>query len=183
VDVEELVSELRSVVEGARSMPMSASAVVNRAELLELIGRLEQALPSAFAGQHEVVSERDAVVADGRDESSRIIADAERERDLLVAEAEVLRLAKAEAESERAAARTEAEELRKETDAYVDIRLATFEITLAKTLEAVSRGRSRLHGRSHFDALGESGADHSEVDVGGLATPHEPRSLAPDDAR
>lgn len=183
MNVEQLVGELRSAVEGARSMPMSASAVVNRAELLELIGRLEQALPAAFAGQHEVVSERDAVVADGRDESSRIIADAERERDRLVAEAEVLRLATAEAECERAAARTEAEALRTETDAYVDTRLATFEITLAKTLEAVSRGRSRLHDRSHFDALGESSADPSEVGGAGLTIADELRGQARDGAR
>ena len=47
----------------------------------------------------------------------------------------------------------EADELRKETDDYVDAKLANFEITLERTTEAVKRGRERLAGRSAFDAL------------------------------
>ncbi len=181
MEVEELVAQLRSVVEDARAMPMSASAVINRAAVLDLITRLEQALPSAFAGQDEVVSGRDAVLAEGEEASREIVAAAERERDRLVGETEVLRLAAAEADRERAAARAEAEELRKDTDAYVDTRLATFEITLTKTLEAVSRGRSRLQGRSHFDALGESAADGAGSHDGALTTPAELRSQPSDE--
>lgn len=179
VDVKELVAQLRAVVQSARSLPMSASAVVNRDEVLDLVSKLEEALPSAFAAQDSVVSERDSVVGGGRDESERIIAEAERTRDRLVAESEVLRVARDEAERERAAARTEAEELRKDTDAYVDTRLATFEITLSKTLEAVSLGRSRLQGRSHFDALGESAAEDPSAGEQGLTTPDELRPPEP----
>jgi hypothetical protein len=43
-------------------------------------------------------------------------------------------------------AKTEAEALRAETDEYVDAKLANFEITLERTLEAVRRGRQRLTG-------------------------------------
>jgi hypothetical protein len=50
-------------------------------------------------------------------------------------------------------ARTEADELRKETDDYVDGRLATLEISLERTMEEVKRGRERLAGRSALDSL------------------------------
>ena len=50
-------------------------------------------------------------------------------------------------------------ELRRETDDYVDQRLASFELTLSKTLAAVQRGRERLHGRSDLDELGKSAED------------------------
>lgn len=183
MDVKEIVSQLRSLVESARSMPMSASAVVNRHEVLDLIAALEQALPTAFAGQQEVVSERAAVVADGQEESRRILAEAAQERDRLVGEAEVLRRAREEAERERAAARIEAEELRRDTDEYVDTRLATFEVTLTKTLEAVTRGRSRLHGRSHFEALGESATDGQAPGDEALGTPPELQRRDPDAPR
>lgn len=173
MDVKELVAELRTLVEDARSMPMSASAVVNRAEILDLVTRLELALSQAFAGQHEVVAERDAVLAAAHEDARRVAAEAERERDRLVGETEVHLSARAEAERERAVARTEAAELRKETDEYVDTRLATFEITLTKTLEAVARGRSRLHGRSHFDALGESADGSTDANDAAMGTPHE----------
>lgn len=126
-------------------MPMSSSAVVNRAEVLEVVDRLEQALPAAFTAQQALVAEREAVVARAADEAAEIVAAAQLERDRLVGEADVVEVA-----------RQEAEALRRETDEYVDERLATFEVTLTKTLEAVVRGRARLHGRSHFDALGEA---------------------------
>ena len=48
VDVHEKLDELVEPVEEARSMPMSASAVVNRAELLELLDELRAALPTAL---------------------------------------------------------------------------------------------------------------------------------------
>ncbi len=156
MDVNELVAQLRSQVENARSMPMSASAVINRAEMLDLVARLERALPTAFASQDEVLSGRDDVVSRAHAEAARIRAEAKLEQERLVGETDVFRLAKHEADAERQRAAVEAEELRQETDDYVDTRLATFEIALTKTLEAVSRGRARLQGRTHFDALAET---------------------------
>lgn len=176
MSLEDLVAQLRSIVESARSMPMSSSAVVNRAEVLDLVGKLERALPSALAGQPDGGSQLDTAVADGQREPQRILAEAERERDRLVSESEVLRSARAQADQELATARAEAAELRADTDTYVDTRLATFEVTLTKVLEAVARGRTRLGGRSHFDALGESLADTSDGDDGSLTTPDELRS-------
>lgn len=176
MDVKDLIAQLRGLVEGARSMPMSASAVVNRAELLDLISQLEATMPTAFADQDKVFSERDDVIAQARDDSAKIVAEAEAARERLVSETDVFRVAKHEADAERAAATAEAEALRRETDDYVDQRLATFEITLTKTLEAVTRGRARLQGRSHFDALGDGVGLAADYADGGLATPHELRS-------
>jgi hypothetical protein len=180
VDVNELVAALRSQVENARSMPMSASAVINRAEVLELIGRLEQAVPTAFADQDKLESERDEVLARAHEQAAEILAEAERQRQDLVGETDVFRVAKLEAEVERDRAAVEAEELRRETDDYVDTRLATFEITLTKLLEAVTRGRERLQGRTHFDALSETARAADEPDrsgeAGKLTTPDELKS-------
>ena len=108
-DVNTLVAQLRSMVENARSMPMSASAVINRAEVLELIGRLEQAVPSAFADQDKLSSERDEVLARANEKAAEIVAAAERQRDDLVGETDVFRVAKLEAEAQRDRAAAEAE--------------------------------------------------------------------------
>ena len=156
MSARELVAQLRSLVESARSMPMSASAVVNRSELLDLVSELESVLPETAVTRQKATDGRDGVLADAHAESVRIVAAARQERERLLEESAVLSHAKEEAERERAAARAEAAELRKDTDAYVDGRLATFEVALTKTLEAVARGRSRLDGRSHFDELGDA---------------------------
>ncbi|MEJ7690137.1 MAG: hypothetical protein WKF76_06720 [Nocardioidaceae bacterium] len=151
MDVQKLVEQLRRSIEQARSMPMSSSAVVNRTEVLGLIGQLEAALPQAMAASDQVYSDRDSVLADARKEAERIVVEAQIERDQLVSETDVHQVAKHDADRLRADADREASALRKETDEYVDQRLASFEITLNKTLEAVARGRARLHGRSGLD--------------------------------
>lgn len=136
-------------------MPMSASVVVNRAELLEKLGELEAAMDEAFEEASRVQRQRDEIVADGRREAEHIIADARNERDRLVSDTEVFRLAQRRADEVLAEARVEADGLRKDTDDYVDGKLANFEITLERTIEAVKRGRERLAGRSALDSLTE----------------------------
>jgi cell division septum initiation protein DivIVA len=153
VDVHAKLAELRRVIEEARSMPMSASAVVNRGELLALVDETSAALQAAFTESQRVVAEREAVVDEGRKEAEHIVAAAHEEREKIISDTDVYRVAKREADQLVEHARAEAEELRKETDDYVDAKLANFEITLERTTEAVKRGRERLAGRSAFDSL------------------------------
>jgi cell division septum initiation protein DivIVA len=159
VDVHEQLARVRSAVENARSMPMSASAVVNRAELLADLDALADGLDKAFAESQRVTTDRDGVIAEGQRDAERIVAEGHKERDRLISDTEVYRVAKIEADRIREEAQLEASELRRETDEYVDNRLANFEVALGKTLEAVARGRERLHGRSDLDAFGREGVD------------------------
>ena len=93
MDVHAKLAEIRQAVEQARSMPMSASAVVNRAELLQLLDELRDQMSSAFGEADRVLSERDAVVEDGRMEAERILEDARNERERIVSDTEVFRVA------------------------------------------------------------------------------------------
>lgn len=151
MDVKQLIDELRSMIEGARSMPMSSSAVINRAEVLAVIRQLEEAVPAALEHSERVYAERDSVVHDAKERAERILVEAFNERDRLVSETDVHKIATREAEQMHEEAKRECEALRKETDEYVDTRLANFEISLHKTLDAVTRGRDRLHGRWQLD--------------------------------
>lgn len=176
VDVKELMANLRAAVENARSMPMSSSALISRSEMLDQIDAIVAALPEAFAQSDQVFSKRDQLVADAEAKADRIIVEATNERDRLVSDSEVYRVAKHEADAERARAERECEALRHETDEYVDSRLANLEITLTKTLEAVSRGRDRLQGRSDLERLEDLHADDDFTFPGSeprpASTPH-----------
>ena len=163
VDVHAKLAELRQVVENARSMPMSASAVVNRGEVLALIDDLTSAVDAALRDSERVVVERDAEVDKGRREAERIVADAREERERIISDTDVYRVAKRQADEVVRQAQVEAEELRKETDDYVDAKLANFEITLERTTEAVKRGRERLAGRSAFDDLTPESVDEIKL--------------------
>jgi cell division septum initiation protein DivIVA len=159
VDVHTKLADIRRAVEEARSMPMSASAVVNRGELIELLDELKDDLVVALADAQVVIADKAAVVEQGRAEADKLLKEAREERERLVSDSEVYRVARRQADDAIADAKTEADELRRETDDYVDATLANFEIALERTLEAVRRGRERLAGRSLFHALTEDDVD------------------------
>ena len=81
----------------------------------------------------------------------------------LVSETEVFAQAQLEAGRVVAEANADAESMRKQVDEYVDGKLATFEITLNKTLAAVARGRDKLRGRGEMESLGTLGTETGEI--------------------
>ena len=163
MDVHEKLDEITALMESARAMPMSSSCIVNRAEVITLLEELRALLPEEFDLAEQLLAGRDQVVAEGRDEADQIIAAAHQERMRLVSETEVFAQAQLEASRIRGEAGDEAESMRQQIDAYVDGKLATFEITLNKTLNAVHRGRDKLRGRGEMDALDGLGTETGEI--------------------
>jgi vacuolar-type H+-ATPase subunit H len=150
------LSEIVALVEGARAMPMSASCVVNRAELLERLADLEAMLPDTISKAQELLGNKRGVVDEGRREAAQIVADAHEERRRLLEATEVHKEASAEADRLLTEARTSADAMRLEVEDYVDAKLANFEIVLTKTLSAVERGRQKLSGRHELERLSEA---------------------------
>ncbi|MCU0265733.1 MAG: hypothetical protein MUC45_06370 [Actinomycetia bacterium] len=155
MDVHDKLDEITALVENARAMPMSSSCMVNRAELLALLDELRALLPEELDLADRLLSDREQVVGEGRLEAEQIVAAAHEERMRLVSETEVYAQAQLEASRIVADAETEAEQMRSATDEYVDGKLATFEISLNKTLAAVQRGRDKLRGRHDVHDLGD----------------------------
>jgi regulator of protease activity HflC (stomatin/prohibitin superfamily) len=141
------------MVEQARTLPMSASAVVHRDEALALLGRLRERLHEALDESQSLLGDRAGVVAQGQAEVERLRAEAQAERERLVEASSVHREASAQAERLLANAREQAAAMRAEVEDYVDGKLANMEVVLAKTLDAVQRGRARLSGHSELDDL------------------------------
>lgn len=146
MDVQQKLDEIVAAIGGARSMPMSASCVVNRAELLAKLDEVREALPGSLAEAEELLGGREQMVADAQAEAQRIIESAQSERGSMVSGTEVARSAQDEADRILAQARKEAEEIRAEADDYVDSKLANFEVVLSKTVGSVERGREKLLG-------------------------------------
>ncbi|MFD3536106.1 ATP synthase F0 subunit B [Streptomyces sp. NPDC058664] len=147
MDVQKKLDEIVATVRGARSMPMSASCVVNRAELLALLEEVREALPGSLAQAQELIGGREQLVEQARQEAERIIEAAHAERGSIVSDTQVARESQEEADRILSEARREAEEVRAEADDYVDSKLANFEVVLNKTIGSVDRGREKLLGR------------------------------------
>ncbi|MFC9239393.1 ATP synthase F0 subunit B [Streptomyces decoyicus] len=147
MDVQKKLDDIVATVGGARSMPMSASCVVNRAELLAMLEEVRAALPGSLAQAQELLGGREQMVEEARAEAERIIETAHAQRGSLISDTEVARQSQDEADRILADARREAEEIRAEADDYVDSKLANFEVVLTKTIGSVDRGREKLLGR------------------------------------
>ncbi len=143
----EALDALEDAVESARAMPMSASCIVNRAEVIEAIEAIRAALPRELVAARKVLADRGAVVEQGRVEAQAIIDAATAERARLVSRTEVAAQAAQEADRMLDAAQAQIDRMRLEVDEYVDAKLANFEIVLHKTLGAVERGREKISGR------------------------------------
>ncbi|NML53307.1 cell division initiation protein [Streptomyces sp. R302] len=147
MDVQKKLDEIVATVQNARSMPMSASCVVNRADLLALLEEVRDALPNSLAQAQELIGGREQMVEQARQEAERIIEAAHAERGTIVSDTQIARQSQEEADRILSEARREAEEVRAEADEYVDSKLANFEVVLNKTIGSVDRGREKLLGR------------------------------------
>ncbi|MFD7511447.1 ATP synthase F0 subunit B [Streptomyces sp. NPDC059853] len=146
MDVTQKLDEIVDTVRGAKSMPMSASCVIHRADLLARLDEVREALPGSLARAQEVLGDREAVVADAQQEAQRILQAAHAERGSLVESTEIVQRAQAEAAQLLERARQEADAIKAEADDYVDSKLANFEVVLGKTIGSVERGRDKLLG-------------------------------------
>ncbi len=155
MDVQERLDELTVLVENAKSMPLSASCILNRSQVLDIVEEIRQLMPESVYRADELLADREAVVQDGRREADRILAQARATADSLVSEHEVYLAAVDEANALRSEAAAQTQQMRVETDDYIDAKLATFEISLQKTLQTVDRGRERLRSQMYQELAPE----------------------------
>ncbi|MFL6025328.1 MAG: hypothetical protein ACJ72G_07990 [Friedmanniella sp.] len=148
---EEKLTRLRELVLNARAMPMSASCVINRGEVLSAIDEVIDNLPDEISDAQRVIDRSEAKIAEGEAESERLVAKARDEAARLALESEIVRVAEEKAARIKADAEEEAQALRKETDLFIDSRMASFESVLHKTASQVKTARARLAERSDLD--------------------------------
>jgi cell division septum initiation protein DivIVA len=164
VDVEAKLHQLERLVGEAKTMPLSASIMVNRAEIEGLVADIRDALPDELTQARWVVKERDEILTRAESDGARLVDDAVAERDRLVTQQEVMRAAERESARVLDEAREHARQIRLEAEDYVDAKLANFEVVLNKTLTAVEKGRQKLRGRLDTDQLAEDELDDPDGD-------------------
>ena len=158
-DVSTRIDDLIVLVEGARAVPLSASCVIHRGDVLESLDAVKLDLPSELREAREILLARDAIIADGRMAAEQLLVHAREEATRLVEATEIVEMAKERADFVIAESAGEAAAIKIEAESYVDGRLATLEVILTKTMDAVARGRARLAGEKESDVLTEQASD------------------------
>ncbi|MGF7234205.1 MAG: hypothetical protein ACQSGP_04480 [Frankia sp.] len=154
-DLTRKVDDLISTVSGARALPLSASCVLNRVDVLAALEELRGVVSAEFASADEVIARRDEILAEARGQAEQILVAAGRERTRIVSDTDLVRESRDQSDAILAGARESAREMRREIDDYVDAKLATFEVVLQRTMGSVARGRSRLAGQTGYGQLGD----------------------------
>jgi hypothetical protein len=138
------LDEIVAALEGARSLPMSSSVVVNRTELLDLLTELRAMLPGELEEARDVLKRREILLTEATSSAERLLEAAAEERQRMVSEDEVVRAARIEAGEMLQTARDQSEQMSRQVDSYVDAKLAHLEVSVSNILEAVRRGREHL---------------------------------------
>ena len=159
MDSIEKISTAITMVEEARGVPLSASCVVHRGEILEVLEGAREYLPSDLFEAEKVLANRDQIIEDGRVSAETMVATAREDVSRMVEQTAIVQSARDEAQRILDEARELAAQERAEVEEYIDGRLATLEVILNKTMEAVARGRERLEGADDKDVLSQLADD------------------------
>lgn len=159
MDSIEKLNTAIAIVEEARGVPLSASCVVHRGEMLEVLEGARELLPADFSQAEAILTQRAQIIEEGRSSAEAMIATAREDVARMVEQTSIVQAARDEAKRILDDARDLAAQEREEVEAYIDGRLATLEVILNKTMEAVARGRERLEGANDKDVLSQLNAD------------------------
>jgi len=143
---EALLRKAIEIVTDARPVPLSASSMINKGELLELLQTVADSLPDELRSARWLLKERDDFLARVQHEGDEIIAVSRTRAQQMVQRTEVVKAAGDHARKLVADADAEARRLRLETEDWCDQKLGGFEVILQRTLRTVESGRSKLQG-------------------------------------
>jgi cell division septum initiation protein DivIVA len=160
MDLAARLERLDELVREAKSMPLSSSVLVNREEILDLIAEMREALPEEIKRARWIVRDREELLTKARQDGEQIVEQAHDEQLRMARKEDIVARATTEADRVVSEAEERARSMREEAEDYVDGKLAQFENSIRKILEAsqastkslnrtldqVELGRERLRG-------------------------------------
>jgi hypothetical protein len=129
-EAEALLKRAMVLIDQARPMPLSASSMINKEEILPLLQQALAALPEELRAARWLLKEREDHLA----------------RMQMVQRSEVTKMAERRAQKVVNDAQDRARQLKLETEDWCDQRLGAIEGILQKSLRAVAAGRARVQG-------------------------------------
>lgn len=169
-----VLDELRQIVETARGVPMSASAMINRSEVLDLLDTARDIVPDQIEAADRIIAEASEVKTDAQrraktilerahEDAERAVSEGRRKAADLVAEHAITAEAEARAAKIIEDAKTSAGKLRAGADRYSDDSLAHLQNELDSLLAKVHAGRQELSRRQSQPASVDNGIDEGHA--------------------
>ncbi|MGH2709503.1 MAG: hypothetical protein ACRDJK_14590, partial [Actinomycetota bacterium] len=158
MDMASRFQQLEELVRDAKSMPLSSSVLISREEVLQMIAEMQESLPEEIKQAKWIVRDREELLAKARADGEKVVDRAREEQARLARREEIAKRAQEEADRILEDAEDRAAGVTRESEDYVDAKLAQFENTLrriledsqattraiSKTLDQIEVGRERL---------------------------------------
>ncbi len=180
-DAETLVREALDMVLTAKAMPLSASVLISREEVADVLQGALDRMPDEIRQARWLLKEREEFIAEKNREADALLEEVRVQAERMVQRTEIVRQANHVAQRVLDDANEEARRLRHEAEDYADQKLASFEIVLDRTMKTVQAGREKLRVTPLPPVeIGEGGdtslASPAELDLEGLA-PDDPEGF------
>lgn len=144
LDADTLIRRTLEIVNTAKAMPLSASVLVSRDEVAELLTTALERLPDELRRARWLLKERDEFLAERAREADALMEEVKVQAERMVSRAEIVRQANQVAQRILDDANEEARRMRHEAEDYCDQRLANLEIVLDRLMRTVKTGRDKL---------------------------------------
>lgn len=143
-DAEALIRRALELVQTAKAMPLSASVLISRDEVADLLQAALDRMPDEIRDARWLLKEREEFIAEKSREADELLEEVKVQAERMVQRTEIVRQANHVAQRILDDANEEARRLRHEAEDYADQKLASFEIVLDRTMKTVQAGREKL---------------------------------------
>lgn len=145
-DSYEVLDRLERMVLQAKSMPFSANCILDREEVLVLIGLLRDGLPVELKQAKWLLDQSHELLDTARNQAREIVDDAQDHVAQLIDEHEITQQARHYAQDTVDEANEEARQIREAALAYTEKRLTLLEDQLTEVLVTVRKHKKDLQG-------------------------------------
>jgi cell division septum initiation protein DivIVA len=147
VDILYLLDQLEEVLGGGSRLPLTSRTLVDEQEILDILDQIRVSIPDELKAARRLTQERDQVLADAHAAAEQILSDAEAQVAERVAEHNVARIAEQRAADVQERALQQAEDIRREADAYAYRVLQKLRDQVGQVAQTVDRGLLELEAR------------------------------------
>jgi len=140
MDILHLVDRLEELFNRSRSIPFTHNVIVDEDKMLDIIDQMRVAIPEEVKKSQQVLSQRDRIIAQAKEEANRTLNIAQEKSDKLVDRDSIVQDARKKAEQIKQEAEVQAQATRADADEYVAETLTNLEIALERVINQVRNG-------------------------------------------
>jgi cell division septum initiation protein DivIVA len=153
LDILYLLDQLEEVLGGGSRLPLTSRTLVDEQEILDILDQIRVSIPDELKAARRLTQERDQILADARAEADRILRDADVQAAERIAEHGLVHAAESRAADIEDRAMRQAEDVRREADAYAYRVLQKLRDQVGQVAQTVDRGMSELESRHRHEEL------------------------------